>query len=42
MEKVKFLDLKKINQRHRFEIDSAIKEVLDSGCYLFGDKTKEF
>ena len=42
MEKVKFLDLKKINQRHRFEIDLAIKEVLDSGCYLFGEKTKEF
>lgn len=42
MEKVKFLDLKKINHRHRFELEQAVKEVIDSGCYLFGEKTREF
>ena len=39
---IKFLDLHKINERHRTEIDAAIKEVLDSGWYLLGKKNEEF
>lgn len=39
---IKFLDLHKINERFRDEIDSKIKEVLDSGWYLLGNKDKEF
>ncbi len=37
-----FLDLKKINQRHRLEIDSAIKRVVDSGRYLLGQEVCDF
>lgn len=33
---IKFLDLHKINERYRSEIDSRIKKVLDSGWYLLG------
>ena len=33
---VKFLDLKKINERFRCELDAAAKRMLDSGWYLLG------
>ena len=39
---IKFLDLHKINERFREEIDSRIKQVLDSGWYLLGSQDKEF
>ena len=39
---IKFLDLHKINERFRSEIDSRIKQVLDSGWYLLGNQDKEF
>ena len=35
---IKFLDLEKVNNRFRDEIDSEIKEILDSGWYLQGDR----
>ena len=39
---IKFLDLHKINERYRLEIDAGIKEVLDSGWYLLGKQNEEF
>ena len=39
---IKFLDLKKINERYRNEIDSRIKNVLDSGWYILGNECKIF
>ena len=39
---IKFLDLEKINNRFRKEIDSRIKKILDKGWYLLGDEDKEF
>ena len=39
---IKFLDLHKINERFRTEIDSRIKQVLDSGWYLLGEQDKTF
>ena len=39
---IKFLDLEKINNRFRSEIDSEIKVILDSGWYLQGKKNEEF
>lgn len=39
---IKFLDLHQINQQYREQIDNAIKEVLDSGYYILGQKVKEF
>lgn len=42
MKKVNFLDLKKINEKYRSEIDIAIRNVLDSGWYILGEKNKEF
>ena len=39
---IKFLDLKKINERYRKEIDLRIKQILDSGWYLLGNQDKEF
>lgn len=39
---IKFLDLEKVNNRFRDEIDSEIKEILDSGWYLQGKKNEEF
>ena len=39
---IKFLDLHKINEQYRKEIDSRIKEVLDSGWYLQGKQNEEF
>lgn len=39
---IKFLDLHKINERFRKEIDNKIKEVLDSGWYLLGKEDEAF
>ncbi len=39
---IKFLDLYKINEQYRTEIDLKIKEVLDSGWYLNGQQNEEF
>jgi len=39
---IKFLDLHKINERHRKEIDLAINNVLDSGYYLLGNALSNF
>lgn len=39
---LKFLDLHKINERYRQEIDDAIKKVIDSGWYLLGKEIKRF
>ena len=39
---IKFLDLKKINDKHRVDINGAITEVLESGWYLLGKKNNEF
>ncbi len=39
---IKFLDLHKINERYRTQIDARVKEVLDSGWYLLGEQDKEF
>ena len=39
---IKFLDLKKINERFRSELDMAAKRVLDSGWYLLGKEIERF
>lgn len=39
---IKFLDLHKINERFRVEIDKRIKSVIDSGWYLLGEQDKTF
>ena len=39
---IKFLDLKKINDRYEPELSNAIKRVLDSGWYLLGNEVKAF
>ena len=39
---IKFLDLKKINERFRVELDAATKRVLDSGWYLLGKENEAF
>ena len=39
---IKFLDLHKINENYRDEIDTAIKRVLDSGWYLLGKEDEKF
>ena len=39
---IKFLDLFKVNELHREEIDEAIKRVLDSGWYLLGKEVESF
>lgn len=39
---IKFLDLKKINERFRGEMDAATKRVLDSGWYLLGKEIERF
>lgn len=39
---IKFLDLHKMNEQYRPEIDEQIKEVLDSGWYLLGHKIAAF
>lgn len=42
MQMIKFLDLHKINERFRNEIDERIREVLDSGWYLQGRENERF
>ena len=37
-----FLDLKKVNERFRSELDAAVKRVLDSGWYLLGKECEAF
>ena len=39
---IKFLDLHKINERFRTEMDAATKRVLDSGWYLLGKEDEAF
>lgn len=39
---IKFLDLEKINNRFRAEIDEKIKNILDSGWYLLGKNDEDF
>lgn len=39
---IKFLDLEKINNRFRNEIDERIKGVLDKGWYLQGEENERF
>ena len=39
---IKFLDLKKVNERFRGEMDAAAKRVLDSGWYLLGKEDEAF
>lgn len=39
---IKFLDLYKINEKYRIEIEIKFKEVLNSGLYLLGEKNEEF
>lgn len=39
---IKFLDLHKINEQYRVDIDEKIKNVLDSGWYLLGKENEEF
>ena len=39
---IKFLDLKKVNERFRRELDVAVKRVLDSGWYLLGKEVEKF
>jgi len=39
---IDFLNLGKINDRYRTEIDAVIKNVLDSGWYILGDQCREF
>jgi len=40
--KVEFLSLKKINDKHAAEIEQAIDRVLTSGWYLLGNEVKNF
>ena len=40
--KIKFLDLEKINNRFRSEIDQRIKNILDCGWYLQGKENEVF
>lgn len=39
---IKFLDLKKVNERFRIELDAAVKRVLDAGWYLLGREVERF
>lgn len=39
---IKFLDLKIINAKYAAELKKVASEVIDSGWYLLGDKTKQF
>jgi dTDP-4-amino-4,6-dideoxygalactose transaminase len=39
---IKFLDLHKINERYRAELDEKIKQILDSGWYLQGKQNERF
>ena len=39
---IQFLNLKKINEKYRAEIDEAVKDVLDSGHYILGSNVEAF
>ena len=39
---IKFLDLLKVNERFRAEMDAATKRILDSGWYLLGKECEAF
>lgn len=39
---IKFLDLHKINEQYREEINQSIQKVLDSGWYIMGNELKAF
>lgn len=39
---IKFLDLHKVNEMYRSEIDASIKRVLDSGWYILGQECEIF
>ena len=39
---IKFLDLWKVNERFRGEMDAAVRRVLDSGWYLLGKENEAF
>jgi len=39
---IKFLNLKKVNERFRADMDAATKRVLDSGWYLLGNECEAF
>ena len=39
---IKFLDLEKVNNRFRDEIDIRIKNILDKGWYLQGEENEKF
>lgn len=39
---IKFLDLKKINELHKTDLELAFKRVLDSGWYILGDEVSAF
>ena len=39
---IKFLDLKKVNERFRSEIDARLRGVLDRGWYLQGEENERF
>ena len=39
---IKFLDLQKVNERFRADLDVATKRVLDSGWYLLGKEVQAF
>lgn len=39
---IKFLDLFKVNECHRLEIEQAIKTTLDSGWYILGQQCEKF
>ena len=41
-EKIKYLDLKAVNDQYQPEINEAIAQVLDSGWYLNGNALKQF
>lgn len=39
---IKFLDLEKVNNRFRTDIDAGIKQILDKGWYLQGEENEKF
>ena len=39
---IPFLDLHRVNERYRPEMDAAVKRVLDSGWYLLGEECAAF
>ena len=39
---IKFLDLEKVNNRFRSEIDARFKNILDKGWYLQGEENENF